>query len=66
MTKFMQKSFSVYNNYRTDKCDQCGKESNYYVQSKEGKLCTTCYQNRKQKEAEERIKKIIRENSRSL
>ena len=61
--KYLNKSFSVFSNYRTDKCDHCGKESNYYVQSKEGRLCTTCYSNQKQKKDEDRIKAVIKEYS---
>jgi len=43
MTKFMQKSFSVYNNYAyVPKCDQCGKTTNIFFQTVEGKLCGNC------------------------
>jgi CRISPR/Cas system-associated protein Cas10 (large subunit of type III CRISPR-Cas system) len=56
--KYLNKSFTVYSNYRTDKCDHCGKESNYYVQSKEGKLCTQCYSMVKK---ENELRKLIKE-----
>jgi hypothetical protein len=58
MTKFMQPSFSVYNNFRNEpKCDNCGDKSNVYYQSVYGRVCVKCYQIRKQNE----LKKLLDE-----
>lgn len=44
MTKFMNKSFSVYANAKkTMSCDKCGKEAQYFVISQKGQLCYACY-----------------------
>lgn len=59
MTKFMQKSFSVYANYNSQPKCLCGKEIVYGFATKEGYLCQKCYSDRKQKKVEERIKKGI-------
>ena len=66
--KYLQKSFSVggYSNYKNEHCEICGKESNYYVQTSEGKFCMSCYQNLKQQKAEEKIKTVIKESSGGL
>ncbi len=67
MTKFMQKSFSVYVNSINNqpKC-LCGKEIIYGYATQEGYLCAGCYAQRKQKKDEERIKKVIKESGGNL
>ena len=43
MTKFLQKSFSVYNNYAyVPKCDQCGEDTIIFYITTEGRLCGNC------------------------
>lgn len=63
MTKFMQKSFTVYNNYNsTPKC-VCGERISIGYATVEGYLCPQCYKNRQQKKEEARIKALFEENS---
>ncbi len=64
MTKFMQKSFSVYTNNTNNqpKCI-CGKEIVYGYSTQEGYYCSECYFQRKQKIAENKIKAVIKESS---
>jgi len=57
MTKFMQKSFSVYNNYAyVPRCEQCGNEGVIFYQSVEGKVCEKCWQENKIKRLAQRLK----------
>lgn len=56
MTKFMQKSFSVYANYAyIPKCSQCGEETNIFYQTTEGRLCGNCHQKNKLKRLEVKL-----------
>ena len=57
MTKFMQKSFSVYANYAyVPKCSQCGEVTNIFYQTTEGRLCTNCHNANKTKRLEAKLK----------
>jgi hypothetical protein len=56
MTKFLQKSFSVYANYAyVPKCEQCGQESIVFFQSVEGKVCQNCYNENKLKRLQRKL-----------
>ena len=61
MTKFMQPSFSVFNNYDPTPICVCGERIKVGYSSQEGYLCSRCYFNQKQKKAEARIKALIKE-----
>jgi DNA-directed RNA polymerase subunit RPC12/RpoP len=57
LTKFMNKSFSVYANYAyVPKCSQCGKETNIFIQTIEGRLCQNCHEKNKIKRLEAKVK----------
>jgi hypothetical protein len=66
MTKFMQKSFSVYSNYNSQPKCLCGKEIKVGYSTQEGYLCSECYSARKAKKAEEKLQAVIKENNQSL
>jgi hypothetical protein len=56
MTKFMNKSFSVYANYEyVPTCTSCGKEGIIFYQSLEGRVCQNCHAINKLKRQEKRL-----------
>jgi hypothetical protein len=60
MTNFMQKSFSVFNNYAyVPKCEQCGDNGVVFFISTEGKVCAKCHAINKSK----RLLKKLEEHS---
>ena len=59
MTKFMQKSFSVFNNYAyVPKCEQCGADGMVFYISTEGKLCEQCHVKNKTKRLAAKLEQL--------
>lgn len=64
MTKFMQKSFSVFNNFiKVQTCDCCGQESQVFNITVEGRLCEQCYQKNKELRLRKKLEEELTKKS---